>query len=151
MASNQMEICLKPAEPALSGQISAEVYEVGGSAPTTIIKVGQEWGVKINWELTGSLLPFICGTWCVQLFMESIGEGPEFNLPQGTHHEIKFDGCRGGKFEYDFKVAKDLINSAHCQAPYKVVAAVTYKTVCGTPGPMAGFVEGPIVSFYKDK
>ena len=145
MAKGTFEVSLT--NPALAGSIEAEVYEVGGASPTTIIDFDQEWGVKIKWQLTGSLVPFICGSWCISLFFESMGNGPEFDL--NNNHKLKLNPCGNGHYEYDFRVHRGTIRKEHCSRPYKVVAAVTYETECDRPGPMAGFVEGPIIQFYE--
>ena len=47
-------------EPLLYGDISAKVYEKDGAKPTTIIRTDQEWGVKIYWDLKGSIAEYIC-------------------------------------------------------------------------------------------
>jgi hypothetical protein len=144
MATGTFEVSLT--NPALSGTIEAEVYEVGGVAPGTIIDVDQDWGVKIRWQLSGSLVPFICGSWCVSLYFESMGDGPEFDLRRTQTLEL--EPCGSGKYEYDFRVPRGTIRREHCGRPYKVVAAVTFRTRCGKPGPMAGYVEGPLIQFY---
>ena len=133
-------------EPYLGGSISAEVYEVKGVTPATIIRTDQEWGVKIRWQLEGSLAEFICGTWCVHLRMESMGTGEEilFNASQ----EIPLNPCGDGEYFYDFRVQPGKIKDEHCSIPYKPVVTVSYRTACHRPGPMAGFVELPLVQFY---
>ena len=45
----------------LSGYISADVYEIGGVSPTNIIRIDQDWLVRLNWALEGSLKSMICG------------------------------------------------------------------------------------------
>ncbi|MDX2039654.1 MAG: hypothetical protein SF097_00310 [Acidobacteriota bacterium] len=145
MAKGTFEVSLT--NPALSGTIEADVYEQGGVAPTTIIDYDQEWGVKIKWQLSGSLVPFICGSWCVSLYFESMGAGPEFDLHRT--HTLELNPCGSGKYDYDFRVPRGTIRKEHCGRPYKVVAAVTFVTKCGKPGPMAGYVEGPMIQFYE--
>jgi hypothetical protein len=158
MAEGKFEVSLS--NPALGGGIEAEVYEVGGAAPTNIIRADQDWGVNLKWYLKGTLVPFICGYWCVTLHFESIGspKGPDHNEDEFDLHagyEIKLDPCKKPDahghywYEYDFKVPKGKIKPGHCGRPYMVVAAITYKTMCNRPGPMAGFVQGPMIQFYQ--
>jgi len=141
------EVCLH--RPALWGKIWAYIYEED-CPPTNIIRADKNWGVKICWEIYGNLVPFICGNWCLHLDFESIGEGPEFDLPLGGKEiKIPLNPCKC-HYEYDFKVPKGTIKPEHCSSPYKVVATVTYLTSCrDEPGPMAGFVEFPVIQFYK--
>ena len=156
MATGQFEVSLS--DPALAGGIEAEVYEADGKT-NSIIRADQDWEVRIKWYLEGTLVPFICGYWCVSLYFESMGspKGPDHNEDEfdlRADHSIKLDPClkpdKDGHvwYYYNFKVPKGTIKPGHCGRPYKVVSAVTYETVCDRPGPMAGFVEGPMVQFY---
>src|SRR5512138_2910089 len=60
--------------PYLQGSIEAQVYEKG-EAPSRIIDINDPWFVEVNWSLTGPLQRFICGTWGVDVYLESIGKG----------------------------------------------------------------------------
>lgn len=131
-------------EPLLYGDISAKVYEKEGAKPTNIIRTDQEWGVKIYWDLQGSLAEYICGEWCIRVCLESIGKGPERNW----EYRIPLDPCGNGKYYYDFKFKPGDITADYCSTPYKPVVTVTYNSVCHVPGPIAGFVELPILQFY---
>jgi len=145
MSKGNFEVALP--ELYLGGEIYAEVYEVGGASPTAIIRTDQEWGVKMHWDLKGSLTEYICGEWCVHLFLESMGPGPELKLD--ARREIPLNPCGDGEYYYDFRVKPGVVTGKHCSTPYKVVVTVTYLTACHKPGPIAGFVEGPIVQFYE--
>jgi len=143
MSKGNLEISLP--ELYLSGEIYAEVYELGGAKPTSIIRTDQEWGVKVHWDLKGSLAPLICGEWCVHLCLESIGPGPELRF---DHPHIHLDPCGDGEYNCDFRIKPGKIRGKDCSYPYKLVVTVTYLTACEKPGPIAGFVEGPILQFY---
>jgi len=133
----------------LSGYISADVYEIGGVAPTNIIRIDQNWFVRLNWALEGSLKSMICGTWCLHLHLESIGKGPELNLPDPYPEvQVPLDPCGDGCYTYDFVVKAGTVKPEHCSTPFKLVSTITYENACGLPGPMAGFVEGSILQFY---
>lgn len=161
----------------LSGGISAVVYEEppdgygGDIGATNIIRADQDWGVKIHWYLEGCLVPFICGWWCVNLYFEGMGSsrnhgyghkgdydtGPDSSDEEFDLHAeckiplnpcLKLDSSGHANYCYDFKISKGTIKPGHCGRPYKLVASVTYETVCGHPGPMAGFVEKPMIMFY---
>jgi hypothetical protein len=134
----------------LSGTIEAEVYEVGGASPTSIIRVDQDWLVRIKWALRGTLKSMICGKWCLHVHLESIGKGPELDLPHpdGREIHIPLNPCGNGEYCYDFLVRAGTIRPEHCSTPFKVVTTVTYENACHKPGPMAGFVEFGILQFY---
>jgi hypothetical protein len=133
----------------LYGSISADVYEIGGVAPKNIIRIDQDWLVRLNWALEGSLKSMICGTWCLNLHLESIGKGQELDLP-GAYNEVRvpLDPCGDGRYTYDFVVKAGTVRPEHCSTPFKLVSTITYENSCGLPGPMAGFVEGSILQFY---
>lgn len=145
MSKGQLEVALP--EPYLGGDIFAEVYEVAGAKPSTIIRTDQEWGVSVRWSLKGSLAEFICGEWCVHLRMESMGPGPELKFD--ASEKISLDPCGNGEYEYRFRIKPGKISGAHCSIPYKPVVTISYYTACHKPGPMAGFVELPLVQFYE--
>jgi hypothetical protein len=134
-------------EPYLCGDIYAKVYEKDGVRPTNIIRTDQAWGVKIEWELKGSLAQYICGEWCIHLCLESIGKGPE--LKWKAPEDIRLEPCGDGKYCYDFHVEPGEISAECCSIPYKPVVTVTYYSECHTPGPIAGYVELPILQFYE--
>ncbi|MCI0339389.1 MAG: hypothetical protein L0226_17595 [Acidobacteria bacterium] len=160
-------------DPALSGGVSASVWEKGGVAPTNIVRIDKPWGVKINWYLEGTLVPFICGWWCLSLYFEGMGS------PRGQSYAPKGEGYEEGYYDeefdlkseikiplnpcleldenghanycYNFDIPEGTVKSAHCGRPYKLVAALTYNTCCDCPGPMAGFVELAMIQFYDPK
>jgi hypothetical protein len=133
----------------LAGTISGTIHEHGGVNPTTIIRTDTNWAIHLQWKLTGALVPMICGKWCVHVYLESIGPGPELKLHDAIGpHYIDLNPGGNGEYFSHFDVLKGTVTADHCSTPYKLVAAVTYLTSFGKPGPMAGFVEGPIVQFY---
>ena len=131
----------------LAGYIGAEIHEVGGVDPTTIIRIDQDWTVTMEWALTGALKSMICGNWCLNVDLESIGPGEELELPTPELH-VPLDPCGDGKYCKKIRIPAGTVKTEHCSTPYKLVATVTYLNACGRPGPMAGFVEGPILQFY---
>lgn len=52
-------------------------------------------------------------------------------------------------YRYNVDVPPGTVTADHCSIPYKLVTTLTYLEVCGTPGPIAGYVEGPIIQFYR--
>ena len=92
MSKGQFEVSLPV--PFLKGDIQAEVYEVGGASPVSIIRSDQDWGVKVRWQLEGSLLPFICGKWCIRLRPRIPWNGAELTLE--APKLIRLDPCGKG-------------------------------------------------------
>jgi len=144
MSKGNFEVALP--KPYLTGDIYADIYEIGGANPTAIVRMDQDWGVNIHWDLKGSLAPFMCGEWCLHLRLESMGPGREIVLD--APKRIPLNPCGEGSYEFDFRVGRGKIKAEHCSIPYKPVVTITYYTACHTPGPIAGFVELPIMQFY---
>lgn len=127
----------------LSLRLGASLLE-GGKDTNCIIDVGKPWSVDVWWSLHGSLRECICGIWCVSLHLESIGKAKEFSIP---HRDIKLNPC--GTHHYHARIEGRGLDPDDCTTPYKLVATISYKNLCGTPGPILGFVELPLVQFYE--
>ena len=125
-------------------RLYAGVYE-GRKLTNGIINIAKPWDVRVSWCLVGPLKDLICGKWCVSVHFESIGEGREFDL---HYPEFHFD-CRSKCF--DVRIPGRALRPDDCSTPYKVVVTVLYKTLCGEPGPIAGFCEFPVMQFYHAK
>lgn len=139
-----------PTPEYLQGSIQAAIMEYGGVKPTTIIRTDTDWAIRISWSLHGVLSPLICGDWCIHAFFESMGPGPELKLPDDKGEIlIPLDPCGDCNYQYDFYIPKGKVGVEHCGIPYKLVVSLTYYDSCGRPGPMAGFVELPMLQFYN--
>jgi hypothetical protein len=143
-----------PVAGLFDGEIFASVHEDGGIAPTNIIRIDQDWGVLVKWRTSGVLTRMICGTWCLNVCLESIGPGEELRLPLKTY-KVELDPCsaKGNPLTCNYKcyieIPRGTVKPKHCTTPYKIVTTLTYLEPCGTPGPIAGFVEGQILQFYE--
>ncbi len=154
-------------------------YEVDVTSSTSLIRADQDWGVKIHWFLEGCLVPFISGWWCINLYFEGMGSSKGYGYGKGSdygkgdyetggdytedefdlHAEckiplnpcLKLDEHGHANYCYDFQIPKGTIKPGHCGRPYKLVVGITYENACGCPGPMAGFVEKPMIYFYDPK
>ncbi len=151
--------------PYLTGTISALVSEVG-EKPSRIIDINDPWYIDIDWSLTGPLQRFICGTWAIDIYMESIGRGPEFEMPDENLENIPLNPSGNGLYHARVDVPPDFIKThvenwreerkehghdlpeRESDIVYKMVVTVTYKDPGGRPGPIAGFVEYPMLQFY---
>ncbi len=143
-----------PVAGLFDGEIFASVHEDGGLSPTNIIRIDQDWGVLVKWRTSGALTRMICGTWCLNVCLESIGPGEELSLPLKPV-KVELDPCsaKGKPLTCNYKcyieIPRGCVKPRHCSTPYKIVTTLTYLEPCGTPGPLAGFVEGQILQFYE--
>jgi len=152
MATGEFEVSGGPAPGLLHGHIYATVMEHGGATPTNIIRSDQAWGVDFTWDLHGTLVPMICGYWCLHVCLESVGPGQELKLPDSIPGapEVKIPvNQASGHYSYHFHVPAGVVQPQHCSTPYKLVATITYETQYGSPGPLAGYVDGPVLQFYR--
>ena len=153
--------------PYLQGTIGARVAEVG-EAPSRILDINDAWTVDVDWTLTGPLQRFICGTWGVDVYMKSIGKGPEFELPDEGFENIPLQPSTDGHYHARFDVPANFVKThvetwmeelkehgrpvkgeAETDIAYKMVCTVASKDPNGRPGPIAGFVEMPMMQFYR--
>jgi hypothetical protein len=151
--------------PYLTGTIGAKVYELD-EPPSRIIDINDPWVVEVDWTLTGRAQRFICGSWGVDVYMESIGPGPELELPDKPFENIPLNPIGDGHYHARFDVPAGFIKThvekwweeqleggglkrdRETDIVYKMVCTVTYKDLGGQPGPIAGFVEMPMLQFY---
>jgi hypothetical protein len=142
--------------PLLTGTISTPtVTEIGGVNPNNIIRTDQDWQVKLDWSLQGSLLntPFFnfVGNWVVRVYLESMGPSKEYEIPVGGSgaHVSVATFTPGGLDKRDYTTTIHVAPKAVEPGIYKMVVAVTYESSPGVPGPIAGFHEGGMLQLYE--
>jgi len=137
--------------PPLAGQITnAYITEVGGVTPINVINANQDFAANLEWQLCGFLVQFLSGHWRIRLLLESMGPTEEYSLPLGGKTVPLPNGvvCPGNPnctcWETDIPVTAGTVEPGL----YKAVIALTYESVLGVPGPMAGFAELGMVQIY---
>lgn len=146
----------------LNGQIVARVRESDGEVAARIIDANEPWSVDVYWELSGVLVPMICGKWCVRVFLKSLGEDgldKELKLPR----LLDLHPCEGGKYSAHFNVPANNVTVEECGTPFEAVVSVTYLTNCRInsnldeqdrrayrPGAIAAFVKLPTIQFFNE-
>jgi hypothetical protein len=137
---------------------NTSVYEQAPVLVSNIIETTQKWGVTLEWVMTGVEARRGHGHWKVQVFLESMGPGPEYKLP-GTgpvvvfNYEGTWDATAGtrsfanivGKLPIEFDPAIDPVDPG----TYRLTAVIQYYDDAGAPFPVSGFFEGPMVEFYN--
>jgi hypothetical protein len=146
----------------LKGTIGAAVGEVG-EPPSHILDINDDWYVDVDWTLKGPLQRFICGSFEVDVYLESIGKGPEFELPDVEGIAINKTGDYSAHIDVPAGVIKTHVETwweeykehhkgvgePETDIVYKMVCTVTFRDQYGQPGPIAGFVEMPMMQWYK--
>ncbi len=148
----------------LQGSITSFAVQEFNSAlpalsPTTIIRTDQPWRVHIEWRTRGLAAAVQGGQFKVNAYLESIGPGQDLRLPlataiskpllSGVLSAVPAPDFWQRDYAADVSVAPGVVpTDPEASRPYKLVVAITYDMPSGTPGPMAGFQEGPILQFY---
>ena len=138
------------------GTISATPHEHTGAGdppapPRTIIRTNNPWAINVRWRTTGIATGMVTGNWHLHAYLESIGPGADLNLIDPADHVIPLTP---GPSPVDYFVHFDVPASNNPTVPaagglYKLVVSLTYIDPTGAPGPMAAFVEGPVMQFYN--
>jgi len=119
--------------------------------PTTIIRTDQSWAIQVSWKNTGLATGMIDGKWHLHVFAESLGAGPEVTLTDLPEDHI-FDlnpGPSPVSYSRHFHVnAGALPVGPEGVRLYKLATSLTYIDAAGNRGPMAAYVEGPIIQIY---
>jgi hypothetical protein len=141
---------LFPAE--LTGTIQIDVQDQDGT-PNRVLEIDRPWRIVLDWHLIGPFACTLAGTWSAQAMVESIGSGFEGQVgPTVTRNLLT-------------QMMPDSTPTnchwhAHIDVPagtvtpvgvYKLVSLITYVDAGGDPRPMAGFVDYPLITFYKDE
>jgi hypothetical protein len=126
--------------------IEAVVFDPGGS-PTVIIDENLDWEIRVSWEALGDAVVFQAGNVSVDAFVESIGPGVEKQLgpeivpinPGQTNYDATINVSAG-----DVEIPVDQSSIA-----VKLTTTLTAKDPGDNVIPMAGFVEGQILQFFR--
>ena len=143
---------------AYDGVMSATVYEGPAfttATPNNIVRTSQDWGVRVQWTMTGANRPLIealspTAEFRLFVFLERIGPGAGVPLPTPAAIENILGGAVVGA---DRNYTRDL------QFPAGSVSDGTYHLTTmvqlyngpapvGTPQAAAGFIELPMVLFF---
>jgi len=140
--------------PNISGVIDNPIVRDKDRTPNRVLDLNQDNSVEVTWRLE-SADPLMCpvnaltGKWVIRLSFESFGPKEEFDLPEAivpfaaaTHTD--HDVC---EWKHQFMIPA---NTAE-ESVYKMVTLITYRFPDDSRGAMAGFHEGPMLTFYQDE
>ncbi len=149
---------IDPHSCELWGDIWASVYEEefpeGEHDATTIIACDEDWYVKVRWRLWGKLRHHLCGYFCVCVYLESIGPGPDYKLDCDGDGDpcvrwIPMEPCGDGYYEVICKIPAGTVDCGECGQLYDVAVTLTSFDPCKNPGHIAAYCKGPTLMFYK--
>ncbi len=119
---------------------TARMFEVGGTAPLSIVRTDQACYVEFDWQANGWLCAFLPGEWQLRVHLESIGPGPDYTFGPATVPFLLSNPA-------DYPPTRVNIGAgAVVPGSYRMVASILSRNGT-TPLPVAGYLEGPIVQF----
>jgi hypothetical protein len=149
---------IEPHQCDLRGYLRISVYESeypeGEQDAKTIIACDEDAYVKVEWQLWGGLMHHLCGYFCVCVYLESIGPGPEISLDcDGDGHPciewIEMDPCGKGRYEVTCKIPAGSVDCGKCGTLYELAVTLTSFNACKNPGHIAAYCKGPTLMFYE--
>jgi hypothetical protein len=160
MTDFQVPAALAPAYDGFN--LQADVIEFANPdelIPTHHIRTTQNWAVDVSWEMRGVQTTFLVDEFHIRVFLESIGPGVELQLPIGGPVVVGTmvpPLAAGPSRTYNNATTGNL---TRILTPAGTVPAGVYKMVTlvqlyddapgGTPYPIVGTVDGPILTFFK--
>ncbi len=134
---------------ALTANLSTEVTDDNGLVPDkTIIRMKDTWYLHVRWNLSGMLVGMLAGNWHVQAYLESFGPQNEPVIVDDKTVTIA-SGFSGDPFSLSYDQPYKITNLPLEAGAYRLVTVITSLTPAGTPGPFAGYDEGPMLQFYE--
>ena len=109
--------------------------------PGDIIRMGEKFDVRVSWDITGTVVPLMGGSFDVHVSLEGVGRNaPEVDLPPVTVPITDGIYASGPPARRDF--TKDInVNTGSYglkTGVYLLSIYLTYTDATGSPGPIAG-------------
>lgn len=129
---------------ALTGAVTALQVFDSGPSPNTVIRRGESWSVKVDWNISGGIAPAIGGEWRVNVLLESMGGGFEGTVATTL---IPVSAAPVAPIRNYSATLNIPAGTPPNPGVYKLVVAILHQNL-GVPTRMAGFEEAPLVQFY---
>lgn len=145
--------------PVYDGTMTSVVYEgtpFTTASPNNIIRTDQVWGVHLEWTMSGAGLLFLenfnpDAVFRLQTYLERIGPGGGAVLPNPATEINIQDGTLVGNArtytaDLEFPAGSVPVGNYHLTS---VVQLYHDLAPAGTPVPIGGFIELPMVMFFN--
>jgi hypothetical protein len=123
-----------PSSKLLKAHWDADIIDVEGVKPGTIIAVTDDFVVRFRVELVGELWLCLGGCWCFDLGFTAIGDGEDFNLsrklPPNVLEIRDWRGCETRCIELCYRVPAETIPADYCGTLYEVGARFSLHCCC---------------------
>ncbi len=138
---------------AINGTINAVLIDDPGGAPVTIIKDTTPFTVKLSWNINGSALSVMDGTFNAMAFFEHIGVdavgGPED--AQFASAPVAFTSGTpvGAGLSKDYNTDIAVPAGALKPGAYDMVCLLTFTNTLGLPGNLSANTDEVVVQIYE--
>ena len=129
----------------LTGTINAYLTEDGGNDPVNVLSKGAHYDVVVEVELNAALKRLICGSWCICVAAESVGNAGE---PRTCADPLLMTNCDDEPEVARVSLPEDWFagNEDACGDVFNLAVTVVAKNQCDEPMGIAGFCElGPVM------
>lgn len=138
----------------IQGEIAEPIVKDFDGTPNRVLELDRVCQVEIEWKLESNApmshpVDLIDGTWEVKVSVESIGIGDEKEIASTNVPLSSFDTSSAAlrTWKHTFTIPANKISQ---EAVYKLGTLITYRDPGGHRRAMAGFSEGPLLTFYQD-
>ena len=149
-----------------SGKMTIEMTDPVNALPSNLIlPLNKDWKLEVKWHVKGQFVPIVNGEWTISAYLECFGINPDGLIAKRTvTMKPPAKDEPGYPFEkyYHEEFPIGPTGTPESQAFYNVLAGspdAAYKLVVvltstsGEPNKVplvfSGYVEGPILQFYK--
>ena len=124
--------------------LSVQLLDLDGT-PNLVMDSDKGFDIKVRWQITGTMAPWLAGNWRVKAYVESIGAGFEGQVASAV---VALDG-RTTPYEVTLHVLPGTIPPPPGDdTVYKPVVLIAHEAF-GHKSEMAGFGEGPYFEVRK--
>ncbi|WP_105973114.1 hypothetical protein [Streptomyces geranii] len=131
MASGSFQPLAVPSK-ALDGRISAILLDPDGN-PSDVVNNGTPVTVRVEWNLTGSLVPSLAGTWYLHVTVEEEGGPNDFKVPAPS-----LPVPLNGRPDYRRDI---VLTTLQAGSTYSLSVSLAYRDVLGSPQQLGGRVD----------
>jgi hypothetical protein len=144
---------------ALDASISVDVLDpTEGNEPVRAIEITDPWTLKVDWCICGRFADLICGTWCVQVFIDDIdGVGPTSGLLGSKKVDVSSGTPSAGEDTATicFDTSIEFPAGSVGAGVYDLVVLITLSSGgCGSPArlvqDMVGWAQIPALVFFDE-
>lgn len=137
-----------PFEPTvpltLTGTISPSIVTDPDAPPSTIIKTTDNFTVSVNWNISGTVVSLLGGTFHVRACFDRLGGAPEVIFGPV---DVPVSAGTGNSLSKNFTANIPVAAGSLAEGAYDMVVLLTYSNL-GVPGNIAGYSDEKVIQIY---